>query len=77
MYWAPCVKLMTFMQAEDDGQPERQQRVERAVDQAEQQLAEQRLRRYANQLEHGARFRSGRPCGDAPRQRRIARGSTS
>ena len=41
-------------QAKDDGEAERQQRIERAVDQAQQQLAEQRLRRYADQLEHGA-----------------------
>ena len=41
--------------AEDDGKPEAQQRVERAVDQAEQQLTEQRLRGNAENLEHGSR----------------------
>ena len=40
---------------EDHRQPQRQQRIERAVDQAQQQLAEQRLRWYAEQLEHRAR----------------------
>ena len=34
-------------QPEDDRQPQRQQGVERAIDQAQQQLAEQRLRRHA------------------------------
>ena len=37
--------------AEDDGKPQTQQRVERAVDQAEQELAEQRLRGNAENLE--------------------------
>ena len=39
--------------AEDDGQPQAEQRVKRAVDQADQQLSEQRLRRNAEDLEHG------------------------
>ena len=57
--------------AENDGEPEAQQRVERAVDQAEQQLAEQRLRRNAENFEHAAspqpaaRPASGRPPGMA------------
>ena len=38
--------------AEDDGQPQAEQRVKRAVDQADQQLSEQRLRRNAEDLEH-------------------------
>jgi hypothetical protein len=38
--------------AENDRKPEAQQRVERAVDEAEQQLPEQRLRREAENLEH-------------------------
>ena len=38
--------------AEDDGKPEAQQRVERAVDQPEQELPEQRLRRNAEDFEH-------------------------
>ena len=42
---------------EDHRQPQRQQRVERAVDQAQQQLAEQRLRRYAKQFEHRSALR--------------------
>src|SRR5690606_3724097 len=37
-------------QAEDDGQAERQQRVERPVDQADQQLPEEGRRRYAENL---------------------------
>src|SRR5215469_7621582 len=37
---------------ENDGEPEAEQRIERAVDQAEQELPEQRLRRYAEDLEH-------------------------
>ena len=41
-------------QAKDDGEPQRQQRIERAVDETQQQLAKQRLRRHADQLEHGA-----------------------
>src|SRR5580765_5889361 len=40
-------------QAEADGEPERQQRIERAVDQSDQQLPEQSLRRYAEDLGHG------------------------
>ncbi len=39
--------------AENDGKAEAQQRIERAVDQAEQQLPEQRLRGNAENLEHG------------------------
>jgi hypothetical protein len=39
--------------AEDHGESEAQQRVERAVDQPEQQLPEQRLRRDAEDFEHG------------------------
>ena len=38
--------------AEDDGEAKAQQRVERAVDQPEQQLPEQRLRRNAEDFEH-------------------------
>ena len=45
--------------AEDHGEPEAQQRVERAVDQAEQELPEQCLRRYAEDLEHA-------PCPTRP-----------
>lgn len=37
---------------EDDRQTETQKRIERSVDQAEQKLAEQRLRRHTQQLEH-------------------------
>jgi hypothetical protein len=39
--------------AENDGEPEAEQRVERAVDEPDQQLAEQRLRTDAEQFEHG------------------------
>jgi len=39
-------------QAEDHGQPEREHRVERPVDEADQELAEQRLRRDAEDLTH-------------------------
>src|SRR6202041_2324610 len=38
--------------AENDRKPEAEQRIERAVDQAEQKLPEQGLRRYAENLEH-------------------------
>jgi hypothetical protein len=38
--------------AENDGKPEAQQRVERAIDQPEQQLPEQGLRRNAENFEH-------------------------
>ena len=38
--------------AENDGKAKAQQRVERAIDQAEQQLPEQCLRRNAENLEH-------------------------
>jgi hypothetical protein len=38
--------------AENDGEPQTQQRVERAVDQTDQQLTEQRSRGYAKDLEH-------------------------
>ena len=41
--------------AEDNGQPQAEQRIERAVDQADQQLPEQRLRRDAEDFEHGSR----------------------
>ena len=40
--------------AENDGKPEAKQRVKRAVDQAEQQLPEQRLRRDAENFEHAS-----------------------
>ncbi len=43
MYCAPCVKLIDVQHAEDHGQAEAQHGVEGAVDQAEQELAEQRL----------------------------------
>ena len=39
--------------AENDGEPQTEQRVERAVDESDQQLAEQRLRADAEQFEHG------------------------
>src|SRR6185436_12274375 len=39
-------------QTEDHGEPEREQRIERPVDQADQQLPEQRLRRDAEDLGH-------------------------
>src|SRR5215468_3890145 len=38
--------------AEDDGEPEAEQRVERAVDEPDQQLPEQGLRADAEQFEH-------------------------
>ena len=63
-------------QAEDDGQAEAQQRVERAVDQPEQELAEQRLRgtpRISNM-----RLRSRQWAGRAACRRGIRRcGSAS
>src|SRR5262245_52523565 len=43
--------------AEDDGKPEAQQRVERAVDESDEQLAEQRLRADTEQFEHGCSHR--------------------
>jgi hypothetical protein len=43
--------------AEDDRQPEAQHGIERAVDQAQKQLAEQGLRRDSQKLEHGAVLR--------------------
>src|SRR4029077_2314934 len=46
--------------AENDGEPEAEQRVERAVDQAEQELPEQCLRRYAEDLEHAPSAPPGR-----------------
>ena len=52
--------------AEDHGEPEAEQRVERAVDQPEQQLPEQRLRGDAEDFEHGmldlVPRRSARSC---------------
>ena len=39
--------------AEDDGEPEAEQRVERAVDEPDQQLPEQGLRADAEPFEHG------------------------
>ena len=42
-------------QPEDDREPEAEHRVERAVDQPEQQLPEQRLRWNADEFEHGGR----------------------
>src|SRR5690606_41495083 len=38
--------------AEDDGQAEAQQRIERAVDEPQKKLTEESLRRDAEQLEH-------------------------
>ena len=50
---APWAKLMMFSMPKITARPKRQHRVERAVDQAEQELAEQRLRRYAQErLDH-------------------------
>ena len=48
--------------AENDGEPETQERVERAVDQAEQKLAEQRLRRDAEDFEHALNVSRGNPA---------------
>src|SRR3954452_4424123 len=39
--------------AEDHGQPQAEQRIERAVDQPDEQLSEQGLRTDAEQFEHG------------------------
>jgi len=39
--------------AENNGEPQAEQRIERAVDEPDQQLAEQRLRTDAEQFEHG------------------------
>jgi hypothetical protein len=39
-------------EAEDHREAEREHRVERAVDEADQELAEQRLRRHAEDLSH-------------------------
>ena len=59
--------------AENDGKAEAQQRVERAVDQTDQQLAEQRLRRNAENLEHactlGALVLNAAPAADAALRR--------
>ena len=53
--------------AEDDRQPEAQQRVERAVDQPEQQLPEQRLRRDAEDSNMPAALAPSMPFpGDEP-----------
>ena len=57
--------------AEDHGEPETQQRVERAVDQPDQQLPEQRLRGNAEDLEHQHRLREA-PRPAAPRWLVIA-----
>src|SRR6185437_1102800 len=46
---------------EDDRQAEAQHGVERAVDEPEQKLAEQRLRRNSEQLEHHASPMAGNP----------------
>src|SRR5690606_9586884 len=46
-------------QAEDDGQPQREHGVERAVDQAEQELAEQGLDGNTEKLCHRAAAESG------------------
>ena len=44
MYWAPWVKLMMLSRPKMTARPEAQQRVERAVDQPDEELPEQRLR---------------------------------
>ena len=46
--------------AEDDGEPEAEQRVERAVDQPDQQLPEQGLRADAENFEHGGSLSKSR-----------------
>src|SRR5262245_21499723 len=43
--------------AENDGEPQTEQRIEGAVDEADQQLAEQSLRADAEQFEHGGSHR--------------------
>src|SRR5262245_7782879 len=48
-------------QAENDGQAQRQQGIERAIDEAQQKLSEKRLRRYADQIEHVAPASTRRP----------------
>ncbi len=53
--------------AEDHGEPEAQQRVERAVDQPDQQLAEQRRRGDAEDFEHANGSPSGRRGGPIAR----------
>jgi len=44
---------MSVEHAEDDGEPQTEHRVKRAVDESDQQLAEQGLRADAEQFEHG------------------------
>ena len=48
----PVGEVDDVKHAENDREPEAQERVERAVDQAEQQLTEQRLRGDTENLEH-------------------------
>src|SRR5215510_5853702 len=60
--------------AEDDGEPEAEQRIERAVDEPDQELPKQSLRADAEHLEHGRSPCRGNerissaPAGNRPRR---------
>jgi hypothetical protein len=68
-------------EAEDHREAERQHRVERTIDEADQELAEERLHRHAENFSHGRMRRSAarveRRSGAAPRARRKNRYFTS
>ncbi len=59
--------------AEDHGEAETQHGVERAVDQPDQELAEQGLRRYAENFEHGCPDPSIASCRDGGEAPTVAR----
>ena len=60
-------KINDIEHAENDGQPQAQQRVERTIDQTDQQLTEQRSRWYAENLEHAVTAKSRGELWPAPR----------
>src|SRR5690242_6216614 len=57
--------------SKDHGKAQTQKRVERAIDQADQQLPEQRLRGDAENLEHGLSFYAPAPAARQFMARRI------
>src|SRR5215468_11617671 len=58
--------------AEDDGEPEAEQRIERAVDEPDQELPKQDLRADAEHLEHG-RSPARRTISFSPAGNRLRR----
>ena len=66
MYWAPWAKLMMLSRPKMTDRPEAQHGVERAVDEPDQELAEQRLGRDAEDSGHARGQRGRAESGRVP-----------